>query len=90
MAGLAAPRTFVKGELIADIKLLKIGREMICKEFQSGSCRRRVDPKKMGCLTAGGLTTHHICSVVKEVMPGNIQRLCGGVHEGQKCKLKNP
>lgn len=81
---------YVKGELVQDWKLLKIGRELVCREFQSGGCKRKVDGKGMGCLTAGGTVAHHVCAVIRDVMPGNVVRLCGGAHEGEKCKLKNP
>ncbi len=88
--GSAPTSTLVKGDLAVDMRHLRVGRDLVCKDYQTGSCKRMHDPKNMGCLTSGGNVAHHICSVVKEMLPGGNPRLCGGNHEGDKCKQKNP
>ena len=76
------------GKVPDDWKLLRVGSEKFCSQYQRGKCTRSKDKDNKGCKDNKDNVYVHLCGVARSVSKDGVVRLCGNSHEPSKCSLR--
>ena len=84
-AAAAKKRQNVVGKLPVQNEYFKMGKDVVCKQYQQDKCKR--EAVKGGC-KLGGIECVHKCATIKVVRADNTTRLCGLLHPHINCPDK--